>query len=116
MVGDIEVDQAVTELVAAAGEALVNAAKFSGDDRVSLYAEVSDEAIEVFVRDRGVGFELDAVPPDRHGVRDSIMGRMQRIGGSVDVITEPGVGTEVELRLPRRVAPAEPGATEGPSV
>ena len=115
VVGDIEVDGAVTELVAAASEALVNAAKFSGEERVSLYAEVSDQAVEVFVRDRGVGFDLDAVPPDRHGVRDSIMGRMQRIGGSVDVITDPGVGTEVELRLPRPVAGAETGTTERPS-
>jgi signal transduction histidine kinase/phage shock protein PspC (stress-responsive transcriptional regulator) len=115
VVGDIEVDGAVTELVAAAGEALVNAAKFSGEERVSLYAEVSDQAVEVFVRDRGVGFDLDAVPPDRHGVRDSIMRRMQRIGGSVDVITDPGVGTEVELRLPRPVARAETDATERPS-
>jgi len=102
VVGDIEVDRTVTELVAAACEALVNAAKFSGEDRVSLYAEVSDEAIEVFVRDRGVGFELKDIPGDRHGVRDSIMGRMKRIGGSGEVISEPGVGTEIELRLPRQ--------------
>jgi signal transduction histidine kinase len=115
VVGDIEVDGTVTELVAAASEALVNAAKFSGEERVSLYAEVSDQAIEVFVRDRGVGFDLDAVPPDRHGVRDSIMGRMQRIGGSVDVITEPGVGTEVELRLPRPAGRVETGAPERPT-
>ena len=112
VVGDVEVDQAVTELVAATGEALVNAAKFSGEDRVSLYAEVSDAAIEVFVRDRGVGFALDDVPADRHGVRDSIMGRMKRIGGSVDVISEAGVGTEVELRLPRRPVAADPASVE----
>ncbi len=115
VVGDIEVDGAVTELVAAAREALVNAAKFSGEERVSLFAEVSDQAVEIFVRDRGVGFDLDGVPQDRHGVRDSIMRRMQRIGGSVDVITDPGVGTEVELRLPRPVARAETNAPDRPS-
>ena len=82
---------------------------------MSLYAEVTDEAVEVFVRDRGIGFDLDAVPPDRHGVRDSIMGRMRRIGGSVNVITDPGTGTEIELRLPRTSAPVEAGADEGPS-
>ena len=115
VVGDVDVDGAVTQLVAAASEALVNAAKFSGEERVSLYAEVTDEAVEVFVRDRGIGFDLDAVPPDRHGVRDSIMGRMRRIGGSVNVITDPGTGTEIELRLPRTSAPVEAGADEGPS-
>ncbi len=114
VVGDVEVDASVTELVAAASEALVNAAKFSGQDRVSLYAEVTDQVIEVFVRDRGVGFDLGAVPPDRHGVRDSIMGRMQRIGGSGEVITDPGVGTEVELRLPRAPAQADSTGTPEP--
>ncbi len=111
VVGDIEVDGPVTELVAAAGEALVNAAKFSGEERVSLYAEVSDGAIEVFVRDRGTGFDPATIPDDRHGVRDSIMGRMERIGGTVEMISEPGVGTEVELRLSRSTPTAVEEAT-----
>jgi signal transduction histidine kinase len=73
---------------------------------VSLYVEVGDDATEVFVRDRGPGFDPAAVPPDRHGVRDSIVGRLERHGGSATIRTGPGSGlegTEVVLRMPEPV-------------
>ena len=60
---------------------------------------MTDERAEVFVRDRGAGFDPDAVPADRRGVRESIVGRMQRHGGSAEVRSQPGGGTEVELSL-----------------
>ncbi len=72
------------------------------DGRATLqraYAEVRDGEASVFVRDWGVGFDLDAVAPDRHGVRDSIIDRMARHGGKAAVRTSPGEGTEVELRI-----------------
>ncbi len=100
-VGDAPLDEALRPLVAAAGEALVNAARHAGVPRVDVYAEVDDRAVEVFVRDRGRGFELDAVPADRYGVRRSILDRLQRHGGTAEVRTAPGAGTEVRLRLPR---------------
>lgn len=87
-------------LVAATREALVNAAKHSGAPRVDLYAEIGDDAIEVFVRDRGRGYDIDSIPADRHGVRDSIVARMRRHGGSARIKTNAGVGTEVRLRMP----------------
>jgi signal transduction histidine kinase/phage shock protein PspC (stress-responsive transcriptional regulator) len=98
-VGDLPLDDRIRALVAAAREAIVNAAKWSGDQNVSVYAEVRDGETSVFVRDWGAGFDLDAVAPDRHGVRESIIERMARHGGKAAVRTSPGEGTEVELRI-----------------
>ena len=84
-------------LVAAAREALVNASKFAGPEPISLFLEVEGARVEVFIRDRGPGFAVDDVPADRRGVRDSIVGRMERHGGRATVHSTPGVGTEVEL-------------------
>jgi signal transduction histidine kinase len=100
-VGDAPLDTRAKALVAAAREALVNAAKFAGDGPVALYAEVAGGRIEVFVRDRGPGFDPTAVPADRRGLRESIIGRMERHGGRAVVHTELGGGTEVELVLER---------------
>lgn len=96
-VGDGPLDVRLEALVGAAREAMTNAAKFAGSERVDLYAEVNGGRAEVFVRDRGVGFDLQAIPPDRRGVRDSIIGRMERHQGRASVTSEPGGGTEVEL-------------------
>ena len=90
-------------LLGATREALFNAAKHSGAPRVDLYAELG-EVNEVFVRDRGVGFDPEKIAADRHGVRDSIIARMKRHGGSAQVITNPGGGTEVRLRMPAKEA------------
>jgi signal transduction histidine kinase len=98
-VGDRALDEDTRALGAAAREAMLNAAKFAGAGRIDVYAEVSDERAEVFVRDRGAGFDPDAVPADRRGVRESIIGRMQRHGGNAEVRSQPGGGTEVELSL-----------------
>jgi signal transduction histidine kinase len=100
-VGDAPLDERAQALVAAAREALVNAAKFAPGGPVALYAEVDPERIEVFVRDRGPGFDPAAVPADRRGVRESIVGRMERHGGRAVVHTAPGAGTEVELVIER---------------
>jgi signal transduction histidine kinase len=98
-VGDRDLDDKADALVAAAREAMTNAAKFGGGSPVAVYAEVSDSGAQVFVRDRGPGFDLAAVPEDRRGVRESIVGRMERHGGSARVTSQPGGGTEVELKL-----------------
>ncbi|GAB3863839.1 ATP-binding protein [Dactylosporangium cerinum] len=100
VVGDLDVDERVAAIVAAAREALVNAAKHAKVETVSLYAEVEPDCVSVFVRDRGVGFELTAVESDRHGVRGSILARMQRHGGKAEIRSTPGDGTEVRLSLP----------------
>jgi signal transduction histidine kinase len=101
-VGDAHLDRDGEALVAAAREAMLNAAKFAGGDApVAVYAEASDERLEVFVRDRGPGFDPSAVPADRRGVRESIVGRMERHGGRAKIHASPGGGTEVELVLDR---------------
>ena len=99
-VGDAELDAAGEALVAAAREAMVNAAKFGGGSPVSVFAEVRDGELQVFVRDRGPGFDPATVPADRRGVRESIVGRMRRHGGRAQIHPSPA-GTEVELGLPR---------------
>jgi phage shock protein PspC (stress-responsive transcriptional regulator) len=96
-VGDTPLDGKLEALVRAAREAMTNAAKFAGSDRVDLFAETQGGRVEVFIRDRGVGFDPSAVPADRRGVRDSIIGRMERHSGRASVHSEPGAGTEVEL-------------------
>jgi signal transduction histidine kinase len=100
VVGDRELDARGDALVAAVREAMVNAAKFGGGSTVDVYAEADDGELQVFVRDRGPGFDPDAVPEDRRGVRESIVGRMARHGGRAAIHSAPGAGTEVELTLP----------------
>ena len=97
IVGDTPATAKTRVLTSALREALANAVRH-GKPPISLYVEVSGQEVEAYVRDHGAGFELEAINPDRHGVRDSIIGRMQRHGGSATIrAREPG--TEVCLRL-----------------
>lgn len=97
---DEPLDPATTSLTEALREALRNAVRH-GRVGVSVFLETSPTLVECFVRDRGPGFDLAQVPADRLGVRESILGRMERAGGSGQVRAAPGGGTEVTLRLPR---------------
>jgi signal transduction histidine kinase len=106
-VGDCALDDDLTALLAAAREATVNAAKWSGAGTISLFAEVEPEAVSVFVRDRGRGFDPAAVPEDRKGLAESVTARMERRGGSATVRSTPGEGTEVVLTMPRSASPRE---------
>ena len=92
--------EALRPVVNATREAVTNAAKHAGTGQVDVYAEVTDAAVDVFVRDRGQGFDPDAIAEDRYGVRNSIIDRMGRHGGTADVRSTPGEGTEVRLHLP----------------
>ncbi|GAB3755284.1 ATP-binding protein [Microlunatus parietis] len=98
-VGDSHPSEAVQAIVAAAREAMVNAAKHSGADKIDVYAEVFGDELEVFVRDRGQGFDPAGMGADRMGVRRSIIDRMERHGGSAEIRSEPGDGTEVRLKI-----------------
>lgn len=104
VVGDLAVDDAVEALLGAVREALTNVAKHAEVATADLYVEVEDDVVTAFVRDRGRGFDPDAVVPHdehRRGLRDSIHGRLARHGGGARITSAPGRGTEVELRLPR---------------
>jgi signal transduction histidine kinase len=100
-VGDCELDERTAAAVAAAREAMLNAAKFGGEGPVAVYAEAADRRVQVFVRDRGPGFDPAAIPPERRGVRESILGRMERAGGHAAIRPSPGGGTEVEIAVER---------------
>ncbi|WP_026248245.1 ATP-binding protein [Streptomyces sp. LaPpAH-108] len=102
VVGDCPLDERTAAQMQAAREAMVNAAKYGGDGGpVQVYAEVEGSTVFVSVRDRGPGFDLDAIPADRMGVRESIIGRMERNGGTARLRSVPGGGTEVELEMER---------------
>lgn len=96
-VGDVALDDTARALVAAAGEAMVNAAKHAEAAEVSVYAEVSDGRADVWVADFGKGFDQADVPADRRGLTDSIKARMARAGGGASVESRPGEGTEVHV-------------------
>jgi len=100
VVGDAPLGEHIEALVAATREALVNAAKHAGVEHVSVYAESAVEGqCRVFVRDRGIGFDPDAVKDDRQGIRESIHGRLARHQGQATVRSSPGSGTEVTMEV-----------------
>ncbi|QFQ99877.1 PspC domain-containing protein [Streptomyces phaeolivaceus] len=102
VVGDCPLDEGLTAQTQAAREAMVNAAKYGGEGgAVQVFAEVEGRTVFVSVRDRGPGFDLDAIPADRMGVRESIIGRMERNGGTARLRAVPDGGTEVELEMER---------------
>ena len=103
-VGDCPLDERLAALVTASREAMVNAAKFAGDTAISVYAEVDDDRVTVFVRDRGPGFDPEADYPGRYGIAQSIRGRLARVGGRATIRSGAGDGTEVELSLTRSAA------------
>jgi signal transduction histidine kinase len=113
-VGDCELNDDLSALLAAAREATVNAVKWSGAPVVAVFAEVEPGAVAMYVRDRGKGFDPEAVPGDRKGLAESIRARMARRGGTATVRSAPGEGTEVSLRMPKAAGPAAaaPAAAE----
>ncbi|MET0459560.1 MAG: PspC domain-containing protein [Ilumatobacteraceae bacterium] len=102
VVGDQPLDDASQALVSAIREAVVNAARHAGVERVDVFVEIDEAEITGFVRDTGRGFDPTTVANDRRGISESIVGRIQRLGGTSVLTSTPGVGTEVELRVPRR--------------
>jgi signal transduction histidine kinase len=103
-VGDAPLDDELRALLEAGREATVNAAKWSGAGSVSIYVEAEPRRVSMFVRDRGKGFDSDAIAGDRKGIAESIRGRMQRHGGTAVIRSVPGEGTEVELSVPRHAS------------
>jgi signal transduction histidine kinase len=102
--GDAPLDDRTNALVLAAREAMANASRHSGAAEVSVFLDAEGGRVALFVRDRGSGFDPDAVAADRRGIADSIRGRMERVGGTARIVSAPGEGTEVELELPEAAA------------
>ncbi|WP_244303261.1 sensor histidine kinase [Leucobacter coleopterorum] len=102
---------APTAIVAAAREAMLNAARHAGGD-VTVYLEVTPDRVTLDVTDRGPGIDAEALPEGRMGVRESILGRMERAGGTARIVPGPGGnGAAVRLSLPR-----DQDSTQGQSV
>jgi signal transduction histidine kinase len=97
--GDAPLDDRVGGLVLAAREAMANAARFAGVDRIFVLSEAGDDWVRLVVRDRGAGFDPAVVPDDRRGIRESIVGRIERLGGAASIHSAPGEGTEVDLQI-----------------
>ncbi len=104
IVGDVAMDDRMRALVDATGEATSNAAKHSGAKAISVYGEVGDDAVSVYVRDEGSGFDSAAAPMPGRGIAESIVGRMERNGGVVTVQSATAEGTEVHLVMPRKLS------------
>lgn len=98
-VGDIQPDESLTALLEATRESLTNAAKH-GRPPISVYCEVMDDGVDVYVKDHGTGFDPNAIPEGRLGVRESIMGRVMRRGGQVEIESSAEFGTEVHMHMP----------------
>ncbi len=90
---------AIALLLLAALTAITAIAVLAGDDRPARAADPAD-ARPSLLRP-GVAVTPAAVPADRRGLRDSVQGRLARLGGTAEVRSSPGEGTEVELVLPR---------------
>jgi signal transduction histidine kinase len=99
--GDCLVDETISAALDATREATVNAAKHSGAEQVDVYAEVSDTMVEFFIRDAGCGFVREQINGDRRGLKESILGRMERAGGTAIVSSDVGEGTEIEISIAR---------------
>lgn len=95
------VDQCRGELLlGAVAEALTNAGRHGRAPHVVIYAEPDDSGgLTCFVRDDGAGFDT-TITPLGAGLRSSVTGRMADAGGSAQVTSRPGAGTEVCLRIP----------------
>jgi signal transduction histidine kinase len=106
VVGERRIDDGLAATLQAAREAMVNAAKHARTATISVYAEIEPTKVTVFVRDRGHGFDPAEVPSDRLGVKESIIGRMERHGGHAFVRTSPGAGTEIRLEMSSSMARA----------
>jgi len=98
--GDAPLDERTRALVLAAREAMANASKHSGVAEVSVFLDADAKHVALYVRDRGSGFDPEAIAGDRRGITESIRGRMERVGGTARIVSSPGEGTEVELMLP----------------
>lgn len=100
VVGDSQPSDSVSGLIAAAREAMTNAARHAGVSEIDVYGESTGGLLSVYVRDRGTGFDPASVPADRRGVRNSILERVEGLGGEATVKSSSGTGTEWRMTVP----------------
>lgn len=100
VVGDRPMDESCDQVIAATSEAIVNAAKHAQVQRIDVFADIKADVLSIWVRDEGVGFDPNAIDASRQGVRNSIIGRLERLNGRVEIYSQPGEGTEIEISCP----------------
>ena len=113
-VGDARPSAQTDALLDAAGQAMVNAVTHGGEP-VSVYCEADRHQVEVFVRDHGNGFDIDDIPPERLGIRESIIGRVRRRGGTVEIVSRPNWGTEVRMHMPLEASSDSSHTSDSPT-
>jgi signal transduction histidine kinase len=99
---DAAMTSRLTGLVEATREAMINAAKHSGSDIIRVHCAAERNHVTVLVRDQGMGFDIDR-DASGHGIPNSIMRRMESIGGTATIQSTEEFGTEVEMTLPMEV-------------
>ncbi|TFB47772.1 sensor histidine kinase [Cryobacterium tagatosivorans] len=98
------------ELGLAVRQCLVNVIQHAGIVAAEVIIDADDDSVSVMVQDAGRGFTESESGPDRLGLRQSVRRRIERLGGSVAVLSRPGAGTSVLLTLP--AAPPSAAAAE----
>jgi signal transduction histidine kinase len=103
-----------TALAGAVAEALRNVARHAGADRVSLRAGPTGRGVRVELTDDGRGFDPALVPAQRRGLRESVVARLARVGGSAAITSQPGAGTRIVLNAPTGPPGPAPDGPEAP--
>ncbi|MDM4763584.1 hypothetical protein QT381_11245 [Galbitalea sp. SE-J8] len=92
---------AALALALATRQCLANVVRHAGVDAAELVVYGSPGEVTIMVVDDGRGFAVEATPPDRLGLRHSVVERIEAVGGRAQVFSTPGRGTSVLLTVPR---------------
>ncbi len=92
--------EALDSLTGALAQCLTNVAKHSGQSSVEVVVLTAGDFISVTIIDTGTGFDPDAIPDDRMGIRLSVQARIEAVGGRTRIWSNPDTGTAVMLQIP----------------
>lgn len=100
--GQASLDPRVREaFLLALGECLENVRRHSGVDSADVTVSIDEQTARLLITDAGRGFDPQAVPDGHLGVAESVVARIQEVGGQARVFSAPGAGTTVILEVPQ---------------